>query len=51
MYRELWNRTPGPAWAKIIGAVVVVAVVVWLLMEVIFPWIGPSLLGTDSVVQ
>lgn len=45
MYQFLWDHVPGPTWAKTTLAVLVVVGVVLLLLNVVFPWIGPRLPG------
>lgn len=51
MYSTLWNALPLPNWARaLIFAAVAIAVVV-LLLEVVFPWVGPMMPGADPGVQ
>lgn len=50
MYQELWDRLPGDWRIKLFSAFVIFALVVVLLLEVIFPWIGPLLSGADVQV-
>lgn len=45
MYQFLWDHIPGPTWAKTVLTVVVIAAVVLLLLNVVFPWMGPRLPG------
>ncbi|MHC5560706.1 hypothetical protein [Kocuria sp. U4B] len=41
MYAWLFSRLPGPVWVRILLAVVLVAAVVWILFELIFPLVAP----------
>lgn len=38
MYGWIWRHLPGPTWLRAIEALVLVAAVVLLLFEVVFPW-------------
>lgn len=50
MYAALWRKLPGNVWAKITLLVFLVSVICWLLLYVVFPWIGPVLAGGDAQV-
>ena len=43
MYAALWRLLPGPAWLKVAEAVVLIALVLWLLLGWVFPAIEPHL--------
>jgi hypothetical protein len=43
MYVWIWRRMPGPAAAKLAGALVLLVAVVAVLFLVVFPWVGPKL--------
>ena len=49
MYALLWRILPGPWWVKLIVLVLLVGIF-FLLMEVVFPWIGPMMPWTDVEV-
>ncbi|GAA1472940.1 hypothetical protein P4N68_05600 [Corynebacterium felinum] len=50
MYGLLWRALPGPVWVKALLALIILAAVFLLLMEVIFPWISPMLPYNDVAV-
>lgn len=39
MYGFIWRMLPGPTWLKVIEAIALVAIIIWLLFEYAFPWI------------
>lgn len=43
MYAFLWRLLPGPTLLKVAEAVALVALVLYLLMTVVFPWLEPHL--------
>ena len=43
MYTWIWRKLPGGLPAKIIGAALLIAAVVALLLFVVFPWVEPRL--------
>lgn len=43
MYSALWRLLPGPTWLKVIEALVLLALVVWVLLAWVFPTIEPQL--------
>lgn len=50
MYDELWYWLPGPVWFKTVLCLVVAVGVFFLLMNVVFPWLGPLLPGSEVSV-
>lgn len=48
MYGALWRILPGPAWLRVLILVVLLAVVLFCLIEWVFPWVN-SLLPTQEV--
>lgn len=50
MYEMIWNSMPGPTWFKATLAVIVVVALVFLLLEVVFPWLGPIMPFGESAV-
>ena len=47
MYAMLWRNLPGPWWVKLFIVLVLLVGIFFLLMEVVFPWIGPMMPWTD----
>ncbi len=43
MYAAFWRLLPGPTWLKVIICAVLLVAIFFLLMEVVFPMIGPQL--------
>lgn len=43
MYAALWRLLPGPLWLKVVEALVLLALVIWLLLTVVFPAVEPLL--------
>lgn len=41
MYAWIWRRLPGPTPVKVLAALVLAAVAVWLLFDYVFPWLEP----------
>lgn len=48
MYGALWRVLPGPVWVRILTLVVLVAVVLFCLVQWVFPFVN-SLLPTQEV--
>jgi hypothetical protein len=51
MYGWLWRHTPGPVWARVILALVVVFGVVYVCFEHFFPWLSPRLPFNELTVD
>lgn len=51
MYGALWNMLPGPLWVRILLVLVLVAVVLFSLVEWIFPWVNTLLPISDATVE
>ncbi len=50
MYGWIWQHLPGNRPVKAIEALALVAGVVWLLFNYVFPWLEPMLpIGRDAV--
>ena len=43
MYAALWRLLPGPVWVKLVEAIVLAALVVWVLLAWVFPAVEPLL--------
>ncbi|MBT1002791.1 hypothetical protein KIH31_09250 [Paenarthrobacter sp. DKR-5] len=50
MYAWLFGLLPGPLWVRILLAVLIVAVVLVLLAEFVFPWFAHVINLEDSTV-
>ncbi|HSV67658.1 MAG TPA: hypothetical protein VLJ59_17365 [Mycobacteriales bacterium] len=51
MYTWLWHKLPGGTVGKIVGALVLFALVVAVLFFVVFPWVEPRLPFNDVTVN
>lgn len=47
MYAALWRALPGPVWLKTFLVIGLLVGVFFLLMEVVFPAIGPMMPWTE----
>lgn len=50
MYAWIFRRLPGPLWLRIVIVVALLAAVVLLLMEVVFPWVDQFSPLNDSTI-
>ncbi len=51
MYAALWHLLPGPVWVRVLLVVVLVATVLFALVECIFPWVNTLLPISDATVE
>lgn len=51
MYAALWRALPGPWWVKLIIVLIALVGIFLLLMEIVFPKIGPMMPWTEVGVQ
>lgn len=51
MYAALWHALPGPWWVKLVIVLALLVGVFFLLMEVVFPWVGPMMPWNEVSVQ
>lgn len=52
MYAWIFSHLPGPRWARILLALVLLAAAVWWLFEVVFPRVAPySPFTTDVTLE
>jgi hypothetical protein len=51
VYGALWRILPGPIWVRILILLVAVAVLLFCLVEWIFPWINALLPAQDVTVE
>lgn len=40
MYAALWRILPGPVWLRIIEAIVLLGIVLFVLVVFVFPWLN-----------
>ena len=50
MYAAIWRHLPGPGWLKFMEALLLIAVVVGVLFEFVFPWVANTLPAFDNTV-
>ncbi len=50
MYAAFWRALPGPSWAKVLVCAVLLAVVVVVCFQWVFPWLEPLLPFGDVTV-
>lgn len=50
MYGALWNVLPGPVWVRILLVLVLVAALLFSLVEWIFPWVNTLLPISEATV-
>ena len=48
MYAALWRALPGPVWVRILIMIVLIAVVLYVLANWVFPWVQ-DLVDTQEV--
>jgi hypothetical protein len=51
MYGAIWRILPGPVWVRIILVLVLVAAVLYSLVEWIFPWVDQFVAPQDATVE
>lgn len=51
MYGALWNVLPGPLWVRILLVLVLVAALLFSLVEWIFPWVNTLLPISEATVE
>jgi hypothetical protein len=51
MYGALWRILPGPAWVRIVELLVLLAIVLFVLVEWIFPWFNTFVNVNDVTVE
>lgn len=51
MYAALWRILPGPVWVRVIIVLVLVAVVLYSLVEWVFPWVDQFVAPQDVTVE
>ena len=51
MYAALWHLLPGPRWAKAVQCLLLLAIVVAVCFQWVFPAIAPHMPFNDSTVD
>jgi hypothetical protein len=51
MYAALWRILPGPVWVRLIIVLVLVAAVLYSLVEWVFPWVDQFVAPQDVTVE
>ncbi|MET0990653.1 MAG: hypothetical protein ABWY54_08410 [Glaciihabitans sp.] len=51
MYAALWRFLPGPVWVRLIIVLVLVAAVLFSLVEWVFPWVDQFVAPQDVTVE
>jgi lipopolysaccharide export LptBFGC system permease protein LptF len=51
MYAALWRLLPGGVVLKLLQLAVIVAIIVLVLFEWVFPWIAQTFLSEQSIVE
>lgn len=49
MFSLIWRFFPGPAWLRVIVLLAVLAVLVYVLIEYVYPWVALELLDPEEV--
>jgi hypothetical protein len=51
MYGALWRALPGPVWLRILQLIVLLVVVLFVLVEWVFPWLNTFVNVSDVTVE
>ncbi|USQ76068.1 hypothetical protein [Ornithinimicrobium cryptoxanthini] len=51
MYAWIWRTLPGPTWLKLLLTLVLVAIVVGVLFEWVFPVVAPHMPFNDGTIE
>jgi len=51
MYGALWRVLPGPVWLRILLVLVLLAAVLYSLVEWVFPWVDQFVAPQDVTVE
>lgn len=51
MYAAFWRMLPGTWWVRLLIVIALLVGMFFLLMEVVFPWIGPMMPWTEVDVH
>ena len=50
MYAALWRVLPGPVWVRILVLIVLIAIVLFVLVTWVFPWVDSQLGDQEGTV-
>ena len=50
MYGWIFRNLPGPLWLRILTSVALVAVALFLMVELLFPWLSQFTQFNDSTI-
>ncbi|MGY5765467.1 hypothetical protein ACXET9_09710 [Brachybacterium sp. DNPG3] len=50
MYAWMFRHLPGPVWLRVIFTIILLAAVVVVLFQWVFPWIAPYMPFNDGLV-
>jgi hypothetical protein len=51
MYGALWRVLPGPVWVRILLVLILIAAVLYCLVEWVFPWVDQFVAPQDVTVE
>jgi hypothetical protein len=51
MYAALWRVLPGPWWVRLLLVLLLVALVLSVLVQWVFPWVNEIVAPTDVTVD
>ena len=51
MYGALWRALPGPLWVRILLVLILIAVVLYVLVTWVFPWVQSFIDPQDVTVE
>jgi predicted membrane protein len=51
MYAALWRVLPGPWWVRVLILLVALALILFVLVEWVFPWVQTFVAPQDVTVQ
>lgn len=51
MYSALWRVLPGPVAVRAVILVVLIAAVLFVLVQWVFPWVAETFLQQEAVVE
>jgi hypothetical protein len=51
MYGAIWRALPGPVWVRIILVLMLLAALLYSLVEWVFPWVDQFVAPQDATVE
>lgn len=46
MYGWIFRHLPGPKWLKVLWSILLIAAVIWVLFERVYPWFNDEFFDT-----